>query len=257
MKYTPEKLKEFEKSIVELFNDGKLKSPIHLSGSKDNKQEEALIKIFKDIRKEDWCFSTYRSHYHALLKGIPETWLKDWILDNKSIHVMNKEYKFVTSAIVAGCIPIAIGTAMAIKHKYKSKIKEKVDMDNYFQLTEEQKREYLTDYDKKVEELRVPHVYCFIGDMTATLGTFKDCCEYAYTQDLPITFIIEDNGLSTDTSTGEVWGVGDTKYWFRDWQHPNVIYYEYERIYPHYGSGQFVSKIWDEVSKEDIKNKGF
>ena len=93
-----EEIVEFEQWVIDTFNDGKLRSPVHLSRG----NEEQCIKVFEDIKPQDWVFSTYRSHYHALLKGIDKEWLKQWILDNKSIHVMNKEYKFFTSAIVGG-----------------------------------------------------------------------------------------------------------------------------------------------------------
>ena len=42
-----EELIQFEKEIVELFNDGKLKSPVHLSGNNEDK----LIAIFERIKK--------------------------------------------------------------------------------------------------------------------------------------------------------------------------------------------------------------
>jgi len=79
---------DFENEVVERFNDGQILSPIHLSGSVV--QEEALIKIFKDVKPQDWIFTTYRSHYHALLKGVPRDWLMKWVLDNKSLHYLNK-----------------------------------------------------------------------------------------------------------------------------------------------------------------------
>ena len=53
---------------------GKIKAPIHLSGNNENE----LIKIFKKVnKKNDWVLSTWRNHYHALLKGIPRKWLKN------------------------------------------------------------------------------------------------------------------------------------------------------------------------------------
>lgn len=74
-------------------------------------------------------------------------------------------------------------------------------------------------------------VWCFVGDMAATTGIFHECFLYAMGHDLPITFIIEDNGFSVDTPTNEVWGKG-TKVDLRR--------YEYERIYPHQGCGVHV-----------------
>ena len=56
----------FELDIKNLYEKTKIKAPIHLSGN----NEEQLIKIFKKIKKNDWVFSSWRSHYHALLHGV-------------------------------------------------------------------------------------------------------------------------------------------------------------------------------------------
>jgi TPP-dependent pyruvate/acetoin dehydrogenase alpha subunit len=65
--------------------------------------------------------------------------------------------------------------------------------------------------------------------MAAETGTFHECAAYARRNALPLTFVVEDNGLSTDTPTQEAWG--------RDEGGPNVIRYAYRRTYPHYGVG--------------------
>lgn len=216
MNITKEYLYDFEDKIIEIYKQGKLRSPIHLSGSIDGNLEDFLIDLFKDIKKSDWVFSTYRSHYHALLKGIPDEWLTNWILNNKSIHVMNSEYRFITSAIVSGCLPIALGVAMGIKHNSGS-----------------------------------DHVYCFCGDMTASLGTFWDVIRYAKHNDLPITFVIEDNGLSTDTSTNEVWGCDNVNKDMLELYADKIRYVKYTRKYPHYGCGVFV-----DFKDVDLKQDG-
>ncbi len=192
-KLTKEELREFEKWCVDIYKAGKLRSPLHLSGG----NEEHLQAIFKDIEEDDWIFTTYRSHYHALLKGVPKEWLKQWVSDNKSIHVMNKEHKIVTSAIVGGTLSSALGAALGIKLKGGKN-----------------------------------RVWAFCGDMTSESGTFHEVTKYARRNDLPITFVVEDNGLSTDTPTQETWGLKDSG--------PNIIKYNYKRIYPHYGVGVFV-----------------
>ena len=206
-----EGLISFENWTIETFNAGKLRSPVHLAGSIDGKEEEELIRIFKDIKRTDYVLSTYRSHHHALLHGISEEWLKNWILSNKSIHVMNKEHNFITSAIVAGTLPTAIGLALAIKRKKE---------------------------DRKV--------FVFIGDMTAYGGTFHECFKYAINHNLPIKFIVENNFLSTDTQSNEVWGVSKEGYEYQFKMQKQYFpeyfdYYTYTRKYPHYGSGKFIS----------------
>lgn len=91
-----------------MFEAGKIRAPIHLSGG----NEEQLIRIFKDIQPTDWVFSNHRSHFHALLKGIPHDWLLAEILAGHSITINNAEHKFFSSAIVGGILPIAVGVAM-------------------------------------------------------------------------------------------------------------------------------------------------
>ncbi len=103
-----EELIAFEQEIADLFEQGEIHSPVHLSGG----NEEDLIKIFQYIKPSDWVFSNHRSHYHALLKGIPREWLKQEILNNRSITINNAEYHFFSSAIVGGILPIAVGVAI-------------------------------------------------------------------------------------------------------------------------------------------------
>ncbi len=191
---TKEELIAFEKEIEKEWLEGNIHAPVHFSGG----NEEQLIDIFKGVKKDDLVFSTHRSHYHALLKGVPKDFVRKEILECRSIHLNNKEYKFFTSAIVGGILPIALGTSFALKLK-----------------------------DSK------EHVWCFVGDMAAEMGIFHECTKYARRNNLPITFVVEDNGLSVDTPTQKCWGecVGSDD---------NIKRYEYKRIYPHYGCGKWV-----------------
>jgi len=202
-----EDLIEFEDEVVSRFLNGEIKSPCHLSGG----NEEQLIGIFdkSNIKPNDWVLTTYRSHYHALLKGMPKEELMKKILENKSMHIMSKEYKIVSTAIVCGTIPQAVGVAMAIKRKGE---------------------------DRKV--------WCFLGDMASTMGVFYECYKYSCNNDLPITFVIEDNSLSTDTPTRKAWGeLGEYQFdkdcefgkYYQFKRYPNLIYYKYKRVFPHYG----------------------
>ena len=78
----------FEDEIKNLYETGKIRAPIHLSGN----NEKQLIKIFKKIKKSDWVISTWRSHYHALLHGIPYNWLKNKIIMGRSMGINSKKY---------------------------------------------------------------------------------------------------------------------------------------------------------------------
>jgi pyruvate dehydrogenase E1 component alpha subunit len=188
---------EFEDRVCNLFNEGLIRAPIHLYSGNEDK----MIEIFENIKEEDWCFCTWRSHYQCLLKGVdPEVLIKD-ILNGKSIALSYTSHNIYSSAIVTGIIPISVGVAMDIKMK-KSK----------------------------------NHVWCFVGDMTSETGSFYENYKYSINMDLPITFVIENNFKSVCTDTLKTWGQKESTY--SKQAYDKIIYYEYENKYPHAGSGK-------------------
>lgn len=192
---TKECLIDFETRVKEAFLTQKIHAPIHLSGG----NEAQLIDIFRDVRPQDWVFSTWRNHYHALLKGIPEEWLYQEILAGRSMYISSKEHRFLSSSIVGGILPIACGMAMGIKR---------------LGLNE--------------------RVWVFIGDMSAHTGICFETSRYARGHNLPMTVVVEDNGLSTNTPTRQVWGMDFG-------EQTGYGCYKYKRSYPHVGVGEFVT----------------
>lgn len=191
---TAQSLIDFEELIVNHWEGGKIRGPVHLS----NGNEEELIKIFSRIKTSDWVFSTWRSHYHALLKGICPVWIEEEILKGKSITLCNMDEKFYSSAIVGGTLPIALGVAKGLKD---------------------------SGSDDKV--------WVFVGDMSFESGLFYEVHKYARNFDLPLYFVVEDNGVSTYTPTTITWNVK------RDIP-SDVIHYKYESKFPHYGTGKWI-----------------
>ena len=193
------KLIEFENDIASIFNSGKIRAPIHLySGN-----EDFLINFFKKIKKNDWVFCSWRSHYQCLLKGVPAKILKKEIIEGKSIYLCFPDHKIYSSAIVGGSLPIAVGMALSFKRK-KSKNK----------------------------------VYCFIGEMTSETGIAHECIKYSRNKKLPIHFIVEDNGKSVCTDTRKTWS--QKKLTYEKSSDKYVTYYKYHLKYPHAGAGKRV-----------------
>ena len=110
---TAQDLMDFEVRVKEVYEKGSIKAPIHLS--KGN--ESQLIDIFQYVHPEDWVFSSWRNHYHALLHGYPQDKLFDWIVSGGSMSTNSSDHKFYSSAIVGGIIPIALGAAKALQLK--------------------------------------------------------------------------------------------------------------------------------------------
>lgn len=206
---TPEELIAFEEDIAAEFNAGKIHAPVHLySGG-----ERELIEIFKDIRPQDWVLCSWRSHYQCLLHGVPKEELKAKIMAGSSIALNFPEYRILSSAIIGGILPIAVGLGVAIKRLGGVWGQCKV--------------------------------HAFLGDMTAETGIFYECLKYVKNFDLPVFFHVEDNNLSVCTDTRLAWGLknewGDEIK--TDAEHYSLYYdcltyfrYKAEK-YPHAGSG--------------------
>lgn len=166
-----------------MFRDKKIKVPIHLSGGNENE----LIRIFKEIKKTDYVFSTHRNHYHYLLHGgKPRTILSN-IMGSPlgSMHTIDPARNFYSSAIVAGTPAIAAGVALAIKMQGNNS-----------------------------------KVWCFLGDGATDEGWYWEAKHYAEANDLPITYIIEDNNRSVCSTKSER--------------------YCYDCKWPHAGIGEFI-----------------
>jgi len=152
------------------------------------------------VKPSDWVFCSWRSHYQALLKGIPPQLVKERILEGKSISLCFPEFRFYSSAIVGGIVPQAVGVAWSIKKRGAPE-----------------------------------HVWCFIGDMTSEGSAAFLGIKYAENFDLPITFVVEDNGVSVCTDTKTTWN--QTEATWRNKASKKVRYYEYSSKYPHAGAG--------------------
>ena len=199
---TKEELESFEKEIAGIFAAGAIRAPVHLRAGR----EEPLIKIFKEheIGLDDYVFGYWDSHELALLKGVPREVLKEAIIDGKSISLCFPEYKFLCSGIAASLMGTAVGVAWALQRQNKK-----------------------------------GKVYLFCGDMSAETGVFHEAVKYAVNFDLPVKFIVSDNGLSVMTDTREVWGCQDP--WFKDTKYETkIIYFKYKNGYPHSGLGKLI-----------------
>tara|TARA_B100001939_G_scaffold265347_1_gene232638 strand:+ start:196 stop:864 length:669 start_codon:yes stop_codon:yes gene_type:complete len=197
--WTAEELIAFEEDIAEEFNNAKIKAPVHLySGN-----EQDMIKVFRRVRTDDWVLCSWRSHYQCLLKGVPADEVKAEIMAGHSITLNFPEHRVLSSAIVTGVLPIAVGLGLGIQ------------------------REGGTE-----------RVWCFLGDMTSETGSAHECIKYVRNHQLPVHFVVEDNGKSVCTDTRETWGTDKLTY--EGVNDPYVTYYQYETKYPHAGAGQRV-----------------
>ena len=192
-KHTVESLLAFEEDIAQEFARGTIKAPVHLGGG----IEDQLIKIFQHIQADDWVLNGWRSHFSCLLKGVPPATLRAAILEGRSVALCFPDQNVLCSGIMAGIAPIAVGIADGLLRKGEK-----------------------------------GWVWCFLGDMSAESGIFHEAEKYAARHDLPISWVIEDNGLSVMTPTQKSWG-----------EEPHVSHkfrYHYSLERPHSGIGKWV-----------------
>ena len=107
---TRDDLIAFEDEIAALFNAGKIRHPIHLESG----NEDQLLEVFRNIKHQDWVFTSRRGHLKALLKGVPPEELRAAIFRGESMTLRFPEQRVYGSAIVGGTVPIALGVSMAI-----------------------------------------------------------------------------------------------------------------------------------------------
>ena len=191
----------FEEIIFNLYSAGVIKYPVHLRSG----HEDDLIVSLRSMKEDDWLFGYWDSHALALIKKVPEEKIKTEIMAGNSISLMLPEYRLYCSGIVGSLFGVAVGVAWSIK---KKGVNEKV--------------------------------FCYCGDMSAETGIFHEAVKYAYNFDLPIKWIVGDNGLSVLTPTRKVWGSDEP--WFVGTKYEkNIYYFKYKSKYPHSGIGRKVA----------------
>ena len=158
-----------EEKISDEVLKGNIKTPCHLSIG----QEAIAIGMSRYFKKGDSVYSTHRSHAHFFASGGSLEKLISEIMGSHngaskgmggSMHLYHNEYtKFFSTPIVAGTIPISLGSAYYFKHIKKSK------------------------------NLSI----CFFGDGATEEGVFHESMNFASRYDLPIIFICENNLYSS------------------------------------------------------------
>lgn len=158
----------FDETVAEITRNKEVVCPVHLSVG----QEAIAVGICAHKAEGDLVFSTHRCHAHYLASGGDPKALMAEILTREtgcsggyggSMHVTDPQVGFaVSSAIVAGTIPLAVGAALAMKLRKQGNIS-----------------------------------IAFFGDGATDEGVFYESINFATLHNLPVLFVCENNGFST------------------------------------------------------------
>lgn len=161
-------IRRFEEKIVSVYCDQDMKTPVHLYIG----QEAIAAGVCANLRREDYVFSTHRSHGHYLAKGGDMKRLTAELYGRTtgcsrgkggSMHVVDPEVGVCGStAIVGGNIPLSVGAALA-------------------------------SVLRKSKQVAVS----FFGDGAVDEGAFHESLNFASLKSLPVVFVCENNFYAT------------------------------------------------------------
>lgn len=173
-------MRRFEETVSDLYTVAKVYGFVHL-----NVGEEAAIEgTIGILRPEDYVFSTYREHAHAIAKGVDVKPLMAELMGKEtgvskgrggSMHLFSAKHRFMGGyAIVGGSIPLAVGAALAIDYRGGDEV-----------------------------------VMCVFGDGTTNIGAFHESMNLAQVWKLPVVFVCINNQYGMGTAVSRASAITD------------------------------------------------
>jgi len=158
------RIRQFESKCAELYQAQKIRGFLHLYDG----EEAIAVGIMQALDERDAVIATYREHGHAIARGIAMGPIMAEMFGKVegcsrgrggSMHIFDRDTRFLGgNAIVAGGMPLAVGTALA---------------------------------DKNLREGAV--TACFFGEGAAGEGEFHESMNLASLWQLPVLFVCENN----------------------------------------------------------------
>jgi pyruvate dehydrogenase E1 component alpha subunit len=175
-------IRRFEEKTAEMYQMAKIGGFCHLNIG----EEAAIVGTISALRPEDYVYSNYREHGHAIAKGVDPKAVMAELYGKEtgtsrgrggSMHLFSKEHRFYGGyAIVGEALPLACGSGYAIRYQEKPEV-----------------------------------VMSIFGDGATNIGAFHESLNVAKLWKLPIVFVCMNNqyGMGTAVSRAsavtEIW----------------------------------------------------
>ena len=164
-------VRRFEEKAGEAYAQGRIGGFCHLYIG----QEAVAVGAIAALRDDDYIFTSYREHAHALARGVPARAIMAELFGKKtgcsggkggSMHLFDVERNFLGGhAIVGSHIPLAAGAGFAIKYRETDQV-----------------------------------AICFFGEAAANIGAFHEALNMAALWKLPAVFLCENNRYGMGTA---------------------------------------------------------
>ncbi|HEY9287669.1 MAG TPA: pyruvate dehydrogenase (acetyl-transferring) E1 component subunit alpha [Candidatus Dormibacteraeota bacterium] len=175
-------IRRFEEKTAEMYQMAKIGGFCHLNIG----EEATIVGTISALRKNDYVYSTYREHGHALAKGVEPNAVMAELFGKEtgtshgrggSMHLFSQEHRFYGGyAIVGEALPIACGSGYAITYKGTDEV-----------------------------------VMSIFGDGATNIGGFHEALNVAKLWHLPMVFVCVNNlyGMGTAVNRAsavtEIW----------------------------------------------------
>ncbi|HEY6491692.1 MAG TPA: pyruvate dehydrogenase (acetyl-transferring) E1 component subunit alpha [Trebonia sp.] len=167
-------VRRFEERAARAYTEALVGGYCHLNLG----EEAAVVGLMSALRPSDYLFTNYREHGYAIMRGIDPSRVmaelygrvdgvsKGW---GGSMHMFDVTHRLLGGyGIVGGQMPLATGAALAIDYRGGDEV-----------------------------------VMCTLGDGTAAIGAFHESLNIAALWNLPIVFVIINNGLGMGTTVAK------------------------------------------------------
>ncbi len=167
-------VRRFEERAARAYTEALVGGYCHLNLG----EEAAVVGLMAALKPTDYLFTNYREHGYALMRGIDQNRVmaelygrvdgvsKGW---GGSMHMFDVTHRLLGGyGIVGGQLPLATGAALAIDYRDGDEV-----------------------------------VMCTLGDGTTAIGAFHESLNIAALWNLPIVFVIINNGLGMGTTVAK------------------------------------------------------
>jgi pyruvate dehydrogenase E1 component alpha subunit len=165
-------IREFEERVNTEFPNGQIPGAVHLYAG----QEAVATGVCAELRDDDYIASTHRGHGHAIAKGCDVTAMMlelygkaGGICGGKggSMHIADFDHGMLgANGVAAGGVPMTCGAGLSAKVRGTDQV-----------------------------------AVAFVGDGGVNQGAFAESLTLATVWQLPVIFVVEDNGYAQATGT--------------------------------------------------------